>query len=147
MEISRFTPATNVYAAQNSPSARKYQTNQTESTQQNTNMKTVVISDAGKNAEAKFNEIAEKYDMTNISANEIMTMSKELYDNKLISSTQMLDMYTLPGIDFDLNEKVNYIDHVTKEINGLKLTNDGSDKIANVIKSKEWTLNLIKEIG
>jgi len=42
-----------------------------------------------------------------------MGMAKELYDNKLISSGQMLDMYTPPSIDFNLDEKVNYVAHVT----------------------------------
>jgi hypothetical protein len=85
--------------------------------------------------------------MTNISGNEVMGMAKELYDNKLISSSQMLDMYTPPSIDFNLDEKVNYVDHVTKELESLKLFNDGSAQMRNAIEAKYRVFDIVKRIG
>ncbi|PHR25859.1 MAG: hypothetical protein COA36_13400 [Desulfotalea sp.] len=108
---------------------------------------TVSISSAGRNAEDKWQEIADKYDMTNISANEIMGMAEELYDNKLISSSQMLDMYTLPSIDFNPDEKINYVAHVTKELESLKSHNDGSIQMKNAIEAKSRVFDIVKRIG
>lgn len=112
-----------------------------------TNTDTVSISSAGLNAEAKWQEITNKYDMTNISGNEIMGMAKELYDNKLISSNQMLDMYTPPSIDFNLDEKVNYVAQVSKELESLKLHSDGSAQMRNAIEAKSRVFDIVKRIG
>ena len=113
----------------------------------NTETDTVVISSAGRNAETKWQEIADKYDMTNISGNEVMGMAKELYDNKLISSSQMLDMYTPPSIDFNLDEKVNYVAHVTKELESQKSRSDGSAQMRNAIEAKSRVFDIVKRIS
>jgi hypothetical protein len=42
----------------------------------NTETDTVVISSAGRNAEAKWKEIAQKYDVTNMSGNEVISMAE-----------------------------------------------------------------------
>lgn len=107
----------------------------------------ITISDAGLNAESKWQDIADKYDMTNISGNEVMEMAQELYENKLISSNQMLDMYTPPSIDFDLNKKVNYVTQVAKELESLKLHNDGSAQMRNAIAAKSRVVDIVGRIG
>ncbi|NRB25938.1 hypothetical protein [Shewanella sp.] len=84
----------------------------------------VTISDAGRNAESKWQEISNKYDVTNISSNELMTMSKELYDNKLISEEEYLLMYVPLSMDEDPNQKNNYLGAMRDDLNIARRTGD-----------------------
>ena len=135
MQITNTPYVNHAESAQHSALSTRINDGQATNTTKKTETDTVSISSAGRNAEAKWQEIANKYDMTNISGNEVMGMAKELYDNKLISSGQMLDMYTPPSIDFNLDEKVNYVAHVTKELESLKLHSDGSAQMRNAIEA------------
>ena len=69
---------------------------------------TVSISNEGLNAKSNWQEISNKYDVTNISQNEMASMVSSLIDNKLISSTDSLylmaprSMNVDPDVKFDL---------------------------------------------
>ena len=147
MQITNTPYVNHAESAQHSALSTRINDGQATNTTKKTETDTVSISSAGRNAEAKWQEIANKYDMTNISWNEVMGMAKELYDNKLISSGQMLDMYTPPSIDFNLDEKVNYVAHVTKELESLKLHSDGSAQMRNAIEAKSRVFDIVKLIG
>ena len=71
----------------------------------------VTISDAGRNAESKWQVISRKYDVTNISSNDLVKMSKELYDNKLITEEEHLLMCSPMTIDSDgdMSSKHNFL--------------------------------------
>ena len=50
-------------------------------------------------------------------------------------------------IDFNLDEKVNYVAHVTKELESLKLHSDGSAQMRNAIEAKSRVFDIVKLIG
>jgi hypothetical protein len=147
MNITNTPYVNHAESVQHSALSTRVNDGQATNATKNTEIDTVSISSAGRNAEAKWQEIADKYDMTNISPNEVMGMAKELYDNKLISSSQMLDMAIIPSIDFNPDEKVNYVAHVTKELESLKSYNDGSAQMRNAIEAKSRVLDIAKRIG
>lgn len=107
----------------------------------------VSISDTGRNAEEKWQEIADKYDMKNISGHEVLGMAKELYDNKLISGDDYLSMYVPSGIDDNLNDGGNYIDRTAKELASLKEHDDGSIKSRAAIDARSKILDIVMRIG
>jgi len=66
--------------------------------------------------EAKLANIAARYDVTNISPNEVKEMAKELYDNNLISEKEALLLYIPSSIDENPNQKYNYLDGRHKDL-------------------------------
>ena len=97
------------------PSTDKSTTQQTKGS-----IDKVEISLSGRNAEVKWQEIAQKYDVNNISGREVMMMAKELYDNKLISEESSLLMYVPLSIDENLDKKSNYLDLMVKDLQRAK---------------------------
>ncbi|NRB25939.1 hypothetical protein [Shewanella sp.] len=102
------------------------------STSTSTSTDKVTISDAGRNAESKWQEISNKYDVTNMSSNELMKMSKELYDNKLISEKEYLLMYDPLGIDEDRNSKHNFLDIMRNDLNEARKRGDDTTEGINI---------------
>ena len=69
----------------------------------------VTISDAGYSAEAEWQKIANKYDVTNISTNERAAMAQELSDNHLVSNDVLLFMVAPLSMNENRDQKVNYL--------------------------------------
>lgn len=69
----------------------------------------VTISEAGRNAESKWQEIADKYDPTNMSYNELSDMGTELIENGLITSKEALALLAPPSRDFNPDEKYDTV--------------------------------------
>ncbi|MBO1255153.1 hypothetical protein J3L16_05555 [Alteromonas sp. 5E99-2] len=107
---------------------------------------TVSISTAGLSAEQRWQEIADKYDLTNVTANEVTTMAKELYDNKLISATEMFDMYVPEDINFHLNldTKRDHIENMTNRLTGL---NNAEGISRESIEQATKILEMLKDLG
>jgi len=69
----------------------------------------VSISKVGKNAEKKWQNIANKYDVSNMSQTEIGKMTKELDDNKLIPKGVLLHMLAPASMNQDPDQKYNIL--------------------------------------
>jgi len=110
----------------------------------NTETDTVVISSAGRNAEAKWKEIAQKYDVTNMSGNEVISMAENLYNNKLISTDEYLSMFVPHSINDDLNQKYNYLENRSLDL-AMQEQYGGNSKTA--IQSSIDVINILKKIG
>jgi hypothetical protein len=67
--------------------------------------------------EAQWANIASKYDVSNISPNEVKVMAKELFDNNLISEKESLLMYLPSSIDENPNQKYDYLEGMHKDLN------------------------------
>ncbi len=93
---------------------------------------TVTISDAGKNAEIKLQEMANKYDPTHMSYSELTRMSSELQLNGLITSQEGLAMRAPPSRDFDPDEKYDTVALARKSV--------AFDQSLNAAQSKDATL-------
>ena len=78
------TPYVN-YADTVQPSSLNTNTNENSAINEpkSTETDTVSISNAALNAEAKWQAMSDKYDMTNISGNEVLDMARELFDSNL----------------------------------------------------------------
>ena len=76
----------------------------------------VTISDAGLNAENKWQEIASKYDPTNMSYNNLTDMVTDLRKNELISSQESLALLAPPSMNFDPNERYNALALAKKSV-------------------------------
>jgi len=70
--------------------------------------------------EAHWANIAEKYDVTNISPNEVRAMGKELYDKKLISEKEALLIWIPLSMDESPNQKSNYLEAMYNDLNAAK---------------------------
>lgn len=94
-----------------------YQTKSNDSsvTNSNTSIKNengvdkVIISDAGLNAENKWQEIANKYDPSNMSYHELGKMSSDLELNGLITSEEGLALRAPPNRDFSPDKKYDAV--------------------------------------
>jgi hypothetical protein len=73
---------------------------------------TVTISHAGKNAEDKWQAIANKYNVTNMSQTEVGAMTEKLYDNKLIPKDVLLHMMAPASMNQDFDKKDNVLDRM-----------------------------------
>jgi len=69
----------------------------------------VEISSAGKNAQAKWQDIASKYNVNNISTNERVEMAAQLRENNLISSEQHMKLVAPSSMNDDFTTKANYL--------------------------------------
>ncbi|MBU2879991.1 hypothetical protein [Aliiglaciecola lipolytica] len=76
----------------------------------------VTLSQAGLDAETKLQEIANRYDPTNMSYNELTHMSSELQLNGLITPQQGLAMRAPPSRDFDADEKYDVLALARKSV-------------------------------
>lgn len=115
---------------------------------------TVTISEAGRNATSVWDEISNKYDLTNISGKEVRTMARELFDNGLITSTEMFNMWLPPGVNFGGTGgtsfvetdhiKRNHIEEMEKDFNMMKLHSANSTE---AIRGMQNVLDILKKIG
>lgn len=69
----------------------------------------VIISDAGFNAENKWQEIANKYDPANMSYRELSKMSSDLELNGLITSAEGLALRAPPSREFSPDKKYDTV--------------------------------------
>lgn len=76
----------------------------------------VTISDAGLNAENKWQDIAKQYNPTNISYNELANMVTSLRESELITSEESLALLAPPSMNFDPNEKYNALASARKSV-------------------------------
>ena len=102
----------------------------------------VSISAAGRNAEDKWQAIADKYDMTNISLHERGAMTAELLENKLISSAEGLAMMAPNSMNEDPDTKVNFLDMTQ---NGLEAAKSNGTPI-NQIKIMESLVGILDQL-
>jgi len=107
---------------------------------------TISISETGRTAEQKWQEMSEKYDMRNITANEVMTMAKELYDSGLISGSDMLGMYRPEDINWgsNLDTKRDHLKNMTLSLEAIKAHGQSTPE---GIRQSERVLELLKRIG
>lgn len=63
------------------------------------------ISDAGKQAQGKWQEIANKYDVHSITAKDIRSLSRDLYDAGFIGTGQMMAIGAPTSMNEDPNQK------------------------------------------
>lgn len=99
-QVSRIYQMNNTAAAVQSRSAE---------TIKNETADKVTISDVGRNAESELQEIADKYDPTNMSYNELGSMVSSLRENGLITSQESLALMMPPSRHFDPDEKYDTI--------------------------------------
>jgi hypothetical protein len=103
MQIGQITQAKNIYQTQpkvtsdTSPEATLVKKDE------------VIISFAGQNAEAKWQNIASQYNMTDISTKERASMADELRKNNLISPEQHLRLAAPLSMNDDFSSKVDYL--------------------------------------
>ena len=76
----------------------------------------VTISNAGLNAESKWQDIANQYNPINMSYNELANMVTDLRKNELISSKESLALLAPPSMDFDPNEKYDSVALARKSV-------------------------------
>jgi len=118
MQINQTTQASSIYQLQSQRSVTPKTYDNNTSTQAISDQ--VSISSAGRNAEAKWQAIADKYDVTNISTHERGAMTNELMENKLISSTEALTMMAPISMNHDPETKVNFLDLTKKGLEFAK---------------------------
>jgi len=110
--------------------------------QNKTTTDTVNISSAGLNANSNWQKIANNYDVTNISQNEMASMVTSLTDNKLISSTDGL--YLMAPRSMNLNPDVKFdLLATTQKALAFEKGNGGS---AEGIKNEERAINILKRL-
>jgi len=107
MQINQSTGANSLYQPKNEQSVS------TKTASDNSNKhvsgEQVSISPAGHSAEAKWQQIAAKYDVTNISTNDRATMAAELRGNGLISTKDQMAMMAPLSMNDDLETKVDFL--------------------------------------
>tara|TARA_R110001583_G_scaffold194762_2_gene366867 strand:+ start:3555 stop:4016 length:462 start_codon:yes stop_codon:yes gene_type:complete len=92
----------------------------------------VTISDSGRNAESKLQEIANKYDPTNMSYNELSSMATDLYENGLLTSQEALAMRAPPSRYPDLDEKYDTVAAARQAVEFDQSLGGAQDKYAQI---------------
>lgn len=108
----------------------------------NTVTDTATISHAGKNAAEKFQEIAQRYDVNKMSANERDAMAKELYENKLINEKEYLTM-TIPYCCTDLSDDIEATNAEKRDFLSLAKYNYELNKDVNTPEANAMTKRII----
>jgi len=103
---------------------------------------TVSISNAGLNATANWQKIANNYDVTNISQNEMANMVSSLTDNKLVSSTDGLYLMAPRSMNLDPEMKFDLLATAEKSLSFAK-ENGGS---VDSIKNQERVVDILKNL-
>ena len=81
--------------------------------------------------ETKLADIGSRYDVTNISQNEMGGMISELLDNKLISSTDGLHLMAPRAMNVDPEIKFDLLATTQKALNFAKENGDSTEGIRN----------------
>jgi len=69
----------------------------------------ITISSEGQNAAEKWRAIANKYDVTNMSQSELVTMTMDLNENKMIPESVGLHMLAPPSMNHDPDKKYDVL--------------------------------------
>ena len=103
---------------------------------------TVSISNAGLNATANWQKIANNYDVTNISQNEMANMVSSLTDNKLVSSADGLYLMAPRSMNLDPEMKFDLLATTEKSLNFAKENGGSIDGIRN----QERAVDILKHL-
>ncbi|KAA1160877.1 MULTISPECIES: hypothetical protein [Alteromonadales] len=103
---------------------------------------TVDISNAGLNAKKNWQEIAKKFDVSNISQNEMGDMVSNLVDNKLISSTDSLFLMAPTSMNQDPEIKYDLLESMRKRLDSAIANGNTQDQI----KKTENAFNIIEQL-
>ncbi|MFK5856673.1 MAG: hypothetical protein QM503_11115 [Bacteroidota bacterium] len=90
------------------------------------------ISKAGLNAADKWQQVANNYDVTNISQNETVDMVTELLDNSLISSTDGLFILAPASMNVDPNSKRNMLSNFRDSLDFGNANGGSAEYIKNI---------------
>lgn len=107
MQINSNDQVSRIYQINNTASAG-IQTRSADTIKHETADK-VTISEAGLKAGSKWQEIADKYDPTNMSYDELSSMASDLHLNGLITSEEALAMRVPPNRHFEFDEKYDTV--------------------------------------
>ncbi len=140
MHINNNTQQNHIYQTQNTISNAS--NNSSAFSQGKTVTDTVSISNAEFSAKASWQEIANNYDVTNISQNEMAGMVTSLTDNKLISSTEGLYLMAPRSINLDPEVKFDVLATMHKALAFAK-EHGGS---VEGIKNQESAVEILKNI-
>jgi len=110
--------------------------------QNKTTTDSVNISSAGLNANSNWQKIADNYDVTNISQNEMASMVTSLTDNKLISSTDGLYLMAPRSMNLDPDVKFDLLAKTKKSLAFDK----AQGASAEGIKNKERALDILERL-
>ncbi|MEH6710360.1 hypothetical protein [Paraglaciecola polaris] len=130
MQINSSSYITSIYQMDNTINDKS--PNASPLSRSETTTDTVTISDAGLSAERKLQQMAHKYDPTNMSYSELTRMSSELQLNGLITSQEGLAMRAPPSRDFDPDEKYDTVALARKSV--------AFDQSLSAAQSKDATL-------
>lgn len=114
MQINSSSYITSIYQMDNTINDKS--PNASPLSRSETTTDTVTISDAGLSAERKLQQMANKYDPTNMSYSELTRMSSELQVNGLITSQEGLTMRAPPSRNFDPDEKYDTVALARKSV-------------------------------
>lgn len=103
---------------------------------------TVSISNEGLNAKSNWQEISYKYDVTNISQNEMASMVSSLIDNKLISSTDSLYLMAPRSMNLDPDVKFDLVATTRKS---LVFAKESGASVVD-IKNRERALDILETL-
>lgn len=145
MQINNITQAYKINNTQNDESTQVITISNNTSPKVQTD--TVSISPAGKNAEKKWQEIANKYDVTNMSQTEVGKMTKELHDNKLIPNDVLLHMLAPASMNQDPDQKYDVLSQMRISLEFAESTNadpihiEKQKQVVNVFEQLHGLLN------
>ncbi|GAB2686426.1 hypothetical protein Q4574_18475 [Aliiglaciecola sp. 3_MG-2023] len=114
MEINNNSQLSSIYQSSKNQGADTTHSNQLSNNHSSADK--VTLSQAGLIAETKFQEVADQYDPTNMSYNELTRMSSELQLDGLITSQEGLAMRAPPSRDFDADEKYDVLALARKSV-------------------------------
>lgn len=103
---------------------------------------TVSISHAGLNATANWKKIANNYDVTNISQNEMANMVASLTDSTLVSSTDGLYLMAPRSMNLDPEMKFDLLATTEKSLSFAKENGGSFDSI----KNQERVVDILKNL-
>jgi len=103
---------------------------------------TVNISNAGVNATANWQKIANNYDVSNISLNETANMMSSLIDSQLMSAADGLTLMAPPSMSFSPETKFNLLATQEKSLAFAK-ENGGS---VEGVRQQERVVDILKNL-
>ena len=141
MQINLNIPETKIYQTQITNTIGKQ--SPIDNASQKSSDVSVTLSETGKNAEKKWLEIANKYDVTNISTNERSTMTGELLNNGLISSPEAMVLVAPISINHDPTTKINFLEQTRQGLDFAK--NNGATQ--KQIELWEKSLEVLEQLN
>ncbi len=127
MQINNSAQAYNINQVQNNNPNASIGTDNTTTTKTQTD--TVTISNAGRNAEEKWQSIANRYDVTNMSQTEVGKMTEELHNNALIPEGVRMHMLAPASMNQDLDQKYDVLSRMRDSLDFSKSVNAAPKQI------------------